>query len=168
METSVKKLFFQLLFILPLWSFSVGIIFVILGIDIDGGGTVQLTNQIVYKNLILAPFVIIVEEILFRYLPMILLFFFFFLMKRWIGEKSKLILIAVIVVISSIFFGVLHGGIPHVFIQGVVGIGLFVMYLRVLLDPQKIPTKWQLRPLCLAILLHGGVNSILFFIQLIL
>ena len=168
METSIKKLFLQLVFVLPLWSFSVGIIFVILGIDIHTGGTVQLTNQIVYKNLILAPFVIIVEQILFIYAPMMLLIGFFFLVKKWIGEKIIMMVIATIVVISSFFFGILHGGLPKVFIQGVNGIGFFIMYLRVLFDPKSTITKWQWRPLYISSLLHTGVDCILFIIQIIL
>lgn len=164
---SVIKLFFLLLVIIPSWCLSAGIVCCILGISTNGD-VVQLTGQILYKNLILAPFVIMVEEILFRYIPMMLFVFLIWLFRKWITMTFKVILLTIIIVISSFLFGISHGGIVHVFIQGVYGVGLCLIYVRVLFDLKSSPSSrwWQLRPLLASNLLHLGVNLILFILQL--
>lgn len=63
----------------------------------------------------------IIEEFLFRWIPLRLA-------KRFI--KNRLIFWSIVVGISVIGFGYIHGGWPNIFIQGVVGLILVIIFLR--------------------------------------
>lgn len=63
---------------------------------------------------------VFVEETLFRLLPLVI--------GRTITSSPKLLLL--ISVISSILFGYIHAGVPTIFLNGVVGFVLCIVFLK--------------------------------------
>jgi len=60
------------------------------------------------------------EEILFRLIPLT------FAVEVW-GTSKKVFLVAIV---SSIIFGVLHGGYDHIFLQGISGFVYCIVFLK--------------------------------------
>ena len=168
-KTSIVRLFMILLVTNCLWSMTVGVLFFSLGLKCGGG--LRLTCQIITKNLILMPATTLVEEVLFRWLPMIIFFGILYIIKniipslKTLGFNYKLLPILVIVTVSSIMFGFMHGNFLNLFIHGVSGVFFFLFYLRILFDT-KYFGRWQMKPLLGSFMLHLSYNLVFYGIQL--
>lgn len=170
-KIGIIKLFFILLVTNVLWSISVGILYYIFGWKCPGG--LRLTGEIITKNLILMPAATFVEEMLFRWGPMLIFFGVLYSLKKIMPSlphpnfKYKLLLILVIVASSSLGFGLMHGGLLNIFIHGILGVFCYLFYLRILFD-SKFFGKWQMKPLLGAFIYHLAYNCFFYGIQAIL
>ena len=111
-----------LLFINIVWGVSILKIYNICGVVEFSQNTVS--NPDIY-DLFFLPVCVLIEEIGFRWMPMVL-----FLSLRKNTLKIEKYEILVIVIISSIIFGYLHGNKYNILIQGVGGLALFLVFLR--------------------------------------
>jgi len=93
-----------------------------------------------------------IEEIFFRFIP---LYF-----ARLLTKKTSIILF--VAIISSIIFGDLHGNAWHIFLQGISGFILCVVYLKCGGMQGKI-----IKPLSCSTLSHFGFNSFLTLLALV-
>lgn len=92
------------------------------------------------------------EEVVFRYMPLIIVIML-------CGVSKKVLYCALIV---SILFGFLHGGYAHIFVQGVVGILFSIVFLKC----GGLQKKY-IKAVSASTLTHFGVNSGTFVLSLI-
>ena len=76
------------------------------------------------------PYHALVEEVIFRHLPVFLFMLKWFNDYYHIDKRKFYLRSTIIMLISSVIFGVLHGGWINIFIQGIGGIFLFIIYLK--------------------------------------
>ena len=69
----------------------------------------------------------IFEEILFRLYPMLI--WMVIMISSYAQEKSKNIILIIIMIVSSILFGWIHGNIYNVLMQGMSGFFFFITFL---------------------------------------
>ncbi len=149
-----------------LWSFVIGAVLYLSGAQFSQH--VASSSEFI-NSFLLVPMCAIVEEVLFRWGPMVFLFGGIECISRIveINDESRLKIekygIIVIVLVSSIIFGCVHGNIFNILLQGVGGLIFFMFYLRTLYKERirKISDKYQLRPLMSSSLYHTLSNSIL-------
>lgn len=124
------------------------------------------------NSFLLVPFTALVEELVFRWGPMLVACLALkYVCRRGSLDKSqffhveKRVMLAVVVV-SSIIFGWVHGNIFNVLLQGVSGIIFFVIYLRCLFIERDRGVKdhWQVVPLIESTLYHTMANAFLIFL----
>ena len=110
----------------------------------------------------------LLEEILFRWGPMLILSYTLLWMyksgrlsKERFFEVEKYAILA-LVIVSSIVFGWAHGNFWNVFLQGVSGVCFMLIYLRVLFirRDEGLRNRWQMVPLAETTLAHTLSNSI--------
>ena len=158
-----------------LWSFIVGATLYLCGAKFSQH--VASSSEFV-SSFLLVPMCALLEEMLFRWGPMVLfigsLGYISRVMKIDDESKSKIenYGIAVIVLVSSVIFGLVHGNVFNIALQGVSGLVFFMFYLRRMyrdrvLRKEEIlnkTDKYQLRPLAASTLYHTMSNSILIFL----
>lgn len=114
---------------------------------------------------IIVPFL---EEMVFRWLPMILLFGLVLnplwrnrglTKEKYYGIERRSLLIYAIV--SNIIFGITHGNVYNIFIQGVAGVNYIIIYLRgyYIRRDKGLRTRAQLIPLVEAYVFHFFTNQ---------
>ena len=158
-----------------LWSFIVGVTLYLCGVKFSQH--VASSSEFV-GSFLLVPMCALLEEMLFRWGPMLLfiggLGYFSRVMK--IDDELKSMIenngIVIIVLVSSIIFGLVHGNVFNIALQGVSGLIFFMFYLRRMYRDRilrkdgilKKMDKYQLRPLAASTLYHTLSNSILIFL----
>ena len=73
--------------------------------------------------ILIGSLTILFEELIFRTLPLGLI-------AHFSSGKPRRALLAIRIIATSVIFGWLHGGLIHVFIQGVSGAGLAIVFLK--------------------------------------
>ncbi len=149
------------------WKFLVALLFHSLGWEFSQGvykDNPDVSNSLI-ESCLIAPFS---EEPLFRWIPMLLLSF----VMMWLYKTSRIdkdqffkvekYAILILTVVSSIVFGWVHGNFLNVFIQGVSGVVLMLVYLRIyfIRRDKGLRNRWQVVSLAEAILLHALSNII--------
>ena len=169
MEMNIIKLYLLTLICHFVWSMFVGFVLYASGIKFSQhvAGASEFTN-----TLFLIPMCAFFEEVLFRWMPMLLLFSAMGFLFRYFTISSKIKLnvekygVLVVVLMTSVIFGYVHGNIFNVFLQGVSGIIFCMFYLRTLykerLNGKK--DKYQIRPLISSSTYHTICNSVLIFL----
>lgn len=152
---------------LLVWKVLVGGMFYLMGWEFSQNVYREnpATSNSLIETCIIAP---LMEEPLFRWIPMLLLSFV--LMRLYMTsridkerffsiEKYALLVLAIV---TSIIFGWVHGNFLNVFIQGVSGLVIMLVYLRVFFirRDKGIRNRWQVVSLAEAMLLHGLTNFI--------
>lgn len=94
----------------------------------------------------------IIEEIINRALPFFCIQFFCNILNRTINGWW----IAFYVVTSSVWFGYLHAGIASIFVQGLVGIVIAIVFLKI----SAAGAYWE-RGVLAAMILHASYNATL-------
>jgi hypothetical protein len=104
----------------------------------------------------------LLEEVIFRWGPMIIFFACFWVVVKIakidneLMSKIKEYCIVIIVLVSSTIFGIVHGNVFNILVQGVSGLIFFMFYLRALYRG-KFKGKsdvCQIRPLISSTLYH--------------
>lgn len=158
-----------------LWSFIVGATLYLCGAKFSQH--VASSSEFV-SSFLLVPMCALLEEMLFRWGPMVLfiggLGYLSRAMKMDSSFKSKIenYGITVIVLVSSVIFGLVHGNVFNIALQGVSGLVFFMFYLRRmyrdrLLRKEEIlnkADKFQLRPLAASTLYHTLSNALIIFL----
>lgn len=123
-------------------------------LGIEGAGPLLRWNGISesYLDLISIPFIAIIEEFVFRLLPMVIIYKVF---KNRVWSSKEILLVAIT---SSVIFGYVHGSIFNIFFQGVLGLILFWVYYKEYKSTQSI---WK--ALLASSLVHMIYNYYLFF-----
>lgn len=149
-----------------LWKLSIGGLFYIFGWEFSQHvykDHPAVSNSLV-ESCLIAPF----EEVLFRWLPMLLLNF----VMMWLYKTSRIdkerffkvekYAILILTIVSSIVFGWVHGNFLNVFLQGVSGLVLMLVYLRIFFirRDKGLRNRWQVVSLAEAMLLHAVTNII--------
>ena len=123
------------------------------------------------SNLIILPLAAHFEEILFRWIPMLITVAIVKSIVLKSNQTKKLEYLKkkwmlIVLLITSIIFGYIHGNIFNVFIQGFSGLIFSAIYFRAYFrcNPNKSITNSQLIPLASATIFHSLSNSILIFI----
>ena len=133
----------------------------------------NVTPTEMFKNsFLLLPFAAFAEEVLFRWMPMLVLNFVlmrlyhqdhltkdrFFAMERYC--------LLFIVIVSCVVFGWVHGNVYNILLQGVTGLFIFVIYLRCFfIERDKgINDRMQIVPLAEATLFHSMANMLSLFV----
>ena len=148
------------------WSFVVGAILYLSGANFSQH--VASSSDFV-NSFLLVPMCALVEEMLFRWLPMLAFFASLGLLVKHVKVRRHLKLkiekwgIIVVVLATSVVFGVVHGNVFNILLQGVSGLIFFMFYLRSLYKERAKGTKdrFQLKPLLSSTLYHFTSNSIL-------
>lgn len=118
-------------------------------------------------NIVVDSVLLLGEEMVFRWGPMVLFFLCLWILCKIakIGDKpaSKIRKcgIVIIVLVSSIIFGIAHGNEFNILIQGVSGVVFFMFYLRTLYR-EKYKGKsdiLQIRPLMSSAIYHALSNA---------
>ena len=124
------------------------------------------------NSFLLIPFTAVLEEVLFRWAPLLILTFGLKygyrtgrLLKDQFFNIEKYCLFT-IVVVSSIVFGWVHGTIFNVLIQGVSGMIMYIIYLRVFFIERDLGVRdrWQIVPLVESSLYHSMANAFLIYL----
>ena len=110
-----------------------------------------------------------IEEIIFRWAPMVILSF----VLMWLHRSGRLpedrffkvekYAILILTIVSGIVFGWVHGNVFNVLIQGVSGTMFMLVYLRIFFirRDQGQRNRWQVVSLAESTLLHTVSNLIL-------
>lgn len=169
MTMNIIKLYCVTLFFHFLWSFIVAATLYLSGVEFSQH--VASSSDLV-NSFLIVPMCALVEEGLFRWGPMVLFFFglnsFSRLFKLEDGLQYKIEKygIAIIVLVSSVIFGCVHGNVFNILLQGVGGLIFFMFYLRTFYKERiegKVD-KYQLRPLASSTIYHTLSNSLLIFL----
>ena len=138
-EMKTVKLYLLMLGIHFVWNISMLIPLSLCGVEFSQhvASFSTISNSFLY-NVTLLPMCALIEEVLFRWLPMILFFvgLGIFVKKSKANDETKDKVekygVAAIVIISSIIFGFIHGNVFNILIQGVSGVIFSMFYLRTL------------------------------------
>lgn len=138
-EMKTVKLYLLMLGIQFVWNISMLIPLSLCGVEFSQhvASFSTISNSFLY-NVALLPMCALIEEVLFRWLPMILFFvgLGIFVKKSKANDETKSKVekygVASIVIISSIIFGFVHGNVFNILIQGVSGVIFSMFYLRTL------------------------------------
>lgn len=151
------------------WTVFVGMILFFSGVEFSQhvASSSEFTN-----SFLLVPFAAVAEEALFRWSPMLLLTFGLTYCYK-IGKISKTqffhwerYLLLIIVVVSCIIFGWVHGNIFNVLMQGISGMFMYIIYLRAFFIERDrgIRDRWQVLPIVESSLYHTMANAFLIFL----
>ena len=166
---NVVKLFLLTWVIHLAWTFVVGSILYLCGAKFSQHVP---SNSEFTNSFMLVPFTAIAEEVLFRWGPMVVLVFsltLFYRNGRLTKEQffniEKYSLLA-LTILSSIIFGLVHGNIFNVLLQGVSGVIFFIIYLRCYFIERErgIRDRWQIVPLAESSAYHAMSNAFFIFI----
>jgi len=152
------------------WDFTVGMILYHAGAEFSQH---VATNEDLFSNsLFFLPMVTmtaLLEEIIFRWAPMLILSFVLIrlyrsgrLTKERFFEVEKYAIL-ILTIVSGIVFGWVHGTVWNVLIQGVSGTLFMLLYLRIffLRRDRGQRNRWQLVSLAESTLLHAASNLLL-------
>ena len=145
------------------WTLLVGGILLLCGATFSQ----NVAPTTIFKNsFLILPMAAFLEEVLFRWLPMVIISFGLLYFYR-IGKLTKKhfflverYCLLVLVIVSSIIFGWVHGNIFNVLLQGVTGILIFIIYLRCFfIERDKgVNDRLQIIPLAEATIYHSLAN----------
>lgn len=166
---NVVKLFLLTWVIHLTWFVVVGFILFLSGAEFSQH--VASSNEFT-NSFLLIPFTAIAEEVLFRWGPMVVLVFsltFFFRNRRLTKEQFfnlERYFLLVLVILSSIIFGWVHGNIFNVLLQGVSGVIFYIIYLRCYFIEREcgVRDRFQIVPLAESSAYHAVANAFLIFI----
>ena len=166
---NVVKLFLLTWVIHLAWFVVVGFILFLSGAEFSQH--VASSNEFT-NSFLLIPFTAIAEEVLFRWGPMVVLVFsltFFFRNGRLTKEQFfnlERYFLLVLVILSSIIFGWVHGNIFNVLLQGVSGVIFYIIYLRCYFIEREcgVRDRFQIVPLAESSAYHAMANAFLIFI----
>lgn len=166
---NVVKLFLLTWIIHLTWFVVVGFILFLSGAEFSQH--VASSNEFT-NSFLLIPFTAIAEEVLFRWGPMVVLVFsltFFFRNRRLTKEQFfnlERYFLLVLVILSSIIFGWVHGNIFNVLLQGVSGVIFYIIYLRCYFIEREcgVRDRFQIVPLAESSAYHAMANAFLIFI----
>lgn len=150
-EMKTVKLYLLMLGIHFVWNISVIIPLSLCGVEYSQhvASFSKVSNSFLY-DITLLPMCALVEEILFRWLPMILFFtgLGIFIKKSKANDETKSKVekygVASIVIVSSIIFGFVHGNVFNILIQGMSGVIFSMFYLRTLYRRREAGKKNKL------------------------
>lgn len=166
---NVVKLFLLTWVIHLTWFVVVGFILFLSGAEFSQH--VASSNEFT-NSFLLIPFTAIAEEVLFRWGPMVVQVFsltFFFRKRRLTKEQFfnlERYFLLVLVILSSIIFGWVHGNIFNVLLQGVSGVIFYIIYLRCYFIEREcgVRDRFQIVPLAESSAYHFMANAFLIFI----
>lgn len=151
------------------WTIFIGIILYFTGAKFSQNvaSTSEFTN-----SFLLVPFAALTEEVIFRWLPMLVLTFgltFAFRKGSLTAERFFYVekrALLVVVLVSSIVFGFVHGNIFNVLLQGGSGAIMYIIYLRAFFIERDLGVRDRLQvvPLAEATLYHTMANAFLIFL----
>lgn len=130
---------------------------------------VAKNEDLFLNSLFMLPMAALLEEILFRWGPMLILSFVLLWMHRT-GHLSKerffvveKYAILILTIVSGIVFGWVHGNIFNVLIQGVSGTVFMLIYLRIFFirRDKGLRNRWQIVSLAESTLLHTVSNLVM-------
>ena len=161
------KVFLLALAFLFVWSFLVGGTLYLCGVEFSQN--VAPSEQFFVNSLFLVPFCAYIEEVMFRWIPMLVLSFILMWMYRsgrlnkerfFVVEKYAILILTIV---SSVVFGWVHGNVFNVLIQGVSGTVFMLLYLRIFFirRDKGLRNRWQLLSLAEAGLIHTSSNLVL-------
>jgi len=166
---NVVKLFLLTWVIHFAWSVVVGLILFLCGAEFSQhvASDSEFTN-----SFLLVPFAAIAEEVIFRWGPMVVLVFsltIFYQNGRLTKEQFfnvERYSLLVLVSLSSIVFGWVHGNIFNVLLQGVSGVIFYIIYLRCYFIERErgVRDRWQIVPFAESSAYHAMANAFLIFI----
>ncbi len=104
-------------------------------------------ESMVFQNFIITP---VREEFMYRFLPFVLVWWAW---RAWRKEAPPPLVAVFLVLVTSVWFGYIHGGIGNVLIQGSLGVVFALVYLYMSAYGKK-----PLLGLFAAVLLHGTYN----------
>ena len=168
-QMNVVKLFLLTWVIHFAWSLVVGFILFLCGAEFSQN---VASNSEFTNSFLLVPFTAIAEEVLFRWGPMVVLVFSltsFYRAGRLTKEQFfnvERYCLLVLVSLSSIVFGWVHGNIFNVLLQGVSGVIFYIIYLRCYFIERErgVRDRWQIIPLAESSAYHAMANAFLIFI----
>lgn len=163
------KIFFMAWGFMLVWTAIVGLILYLAGAEFSQ----HVAKKDLFFNslflLSLTTMSALLEEILFRWGPMLILSF----VLMWLYRSGKLsrerffevekYAILILTIVSGIVFGWVHGNFWNVLIQGVSGTVFMLLYLRAffLRRDQGLRNRWQLVSLAESTMLHTASNLLL-------
>ena len=163
-EMNIIKLYCVTLVFHFAWVFMIGTI--LHHFDVEFSQNVVSSLNFLSEELIDDIACVFLEEMLFRWGPMVLFFLSIWILCKItkIGDKPASRIrkcgIVIIVLVSSTIFGIAHGNVFNILIQGVAGVIFFMFYLRTLYR-EKYKGKsdiFQLRPLMSSAVYHALCN----------
>ena len=166
-----KVLLLAMGFIL-VWNFVVGIILYLSGAEFSQH--VAKNEDLFFNSLFFLPLTAmtaLLEEMIFRWGPMLILSFVLMWMYRS-GRLSKerffeveKYTILILTIVSCIVFGWVHGSIWNLLLQGVSGLCFMLVYLRAFFirRDKGLRNRWQVVSLAESTLLHT-LSNLLFMI----
>lgn len=166
MEMNIIKLYLITLGLHFAWNFTVGGTLYLCGVEFSQH--VARDSEFT-SSLFLVPMCAFIEEMMFRWAPMILFFTgLAILAKKGQIEENKMKKIekygvATVVIVSSIIFGFVHGNIFNILLQGVSGVIFSMFYLRTLYRRKEAgkSNKLQTMPVLSSTLYHTVSNAVL-------
>ena len=162
MNMNIIKAYFVTLGLHFLWTVFVGIILLASGAQFSQH---VASNSEFTNSLFLIPCCAIAEEVVFRWLPFMCLFALLGFASRFveISNRTRSYGILMVVAITSIIFGYVHGNFFNIFIQGVSGAIFCAFYIRALIKTRAKgkKDKYQLVPLASSSTYHMLANSLL-------
>lgn len=146
------------------WCFLIRAIYIHYGIECSQYVEVYASGKIIQTDhaILLELLFPLMEEMIGRWLPMLLLFAVLNpIMRKSDLHKDKYLkteryALLVLVVLTSAVFGLLHGNVYNLLLQGVLGLNLIIIYLRALFIQRDrgLRSGLQLLPLGEAALFH--------------
>ena len=162
MNMNIIKAYFVTLGLHFLWTVFVGIILLASGAQFSQH---VASNSEFTNSLFLIPCCAIAEEVVFRWLPFMCLFALLGFASRFveISNRTRSYGILMVVALTSIIFGYVHGNFFNIFIQGVSGAIFCAFYIRALIKTRAKgkKDKYQLVPLASSSTYHMLANSLL-------
>ncbi len=124
-KKNIFKIFFYLILFNHLYNIIIYIVYNEIFDITYGQNVVEYHSASAIELIFIITKIAFIEEIIFRTIPMIiiLLLSYYYPQKR---DKTTIF----IVIISCIIFGILHGNIYNILLQGVGGFILFSIFLR--------------------------------------
>lgn len=166
MRMNIVKLYLLTLLFQFSWTFTVGIILYLSGAEFSQH---VASDSDFTSSLFLIPMCAFFEELLFRWFPMIMFFTGLALLGKVckFGKVEKMKIekygVAVVVIASSVVFGLIHGNAYNILLQGVSGVIFCMFYLRTLYRRRYAGKVDRLQkfPVLSSTIYHTLSNSIL-------
>lgn len=151
------------------WTLLMGSILLLSGASFSQ----HVASDSAFKNsFLLLPFAALAEEVLFRWIPMLVLNYvlvYFYRTGRIAKEQFFYVeryCLLTLVVVSCIIFGYVHGNVFNILLQGVCGLLIFIIYLRCFfIERDKgVNDRLQVVPLAESSLYHSMANLLSVFV----
>lgn len=157
------------------WGINLVWVFVVGGILLLCGASFSqhvAPGSMFQNSFLMLPFAAFAEEVLFRWIPMLVLNFvlMFFYRTGKISKEKFFYLerycLLILVAVSCLIFGYVHGNIFNILLQGFSGILIFIIYLRCFfIERDKgVNDRLQVLPLAEATLFHSLSNLLSAFV----